>query len=131
MFNHPGKRRVTALALFCDLTVTPERSSGCHIEITSPYARRTPLFAHPAFIKNLRPGTDILEAMVNSSDEIQIITDPAWPSRNAPEHPTKDNKTEKIGGRGVDEGQWTNLLPAPGGLTTTFSSRDSGPSLQT
>ena len=113
---------MTALALFGNLTVTPERSSGYHIEIPSPYARRIPLFTHPALIKKPKPGTDILDEMVNFSDEIQIITDPAWPSRNAPEfketlfdHPTKDNTSEKIGGGGVDEGQWIELTPSARG----------------
>ena len=110
---------MTALALFGDLTVTPERSHGYHVGIPSPYVRRIPLFTHPKLIEKPAPGSDILERMVNFSDELQIINDPVWPSRNAPkvretlfERPAKGDSSEKIGGGGLDEGQWVELAPS-------------------
>jgi len=113
---------VTALALFGDLTVTPERSFGHHVKIPSPYARRIPLFTHPALMGRPTAGAEILEDIVNFGDELQTVTDPVWPSRNAPEvretlfeHPTKGNTSEKIGGGGVDEGRWVELTPSARG----------------
>jgi len=66
-----------------------------------------------------RPGADILEAIINFGDELQTVIDPVCSSRNAPEvretlfeHPTSGNRSEKIGGGGVDEGRWTELAPS-------------------
>jgi len=113
---------VTALALFGDLTITPERSFGHHIEIPSPYARRLPIFTHPALMERPRPGAEILEAIVNFGDEVQTVIDPVRSSRNAPEvretlfeHPTSGSRSEKIGGGGVTEGRWTELAPSARG----------------
>ena len=72
-----GKLRVTALGLFGDLTVTPERSLGRHIEIPSPYARRIPPFSHPALVKKQKAGAEILEAVINFCDQLQTVGDPA------------------------------------------------------
>jgi len=121
-FRQEGKLRVTTLALFGDLTVTPERSLGYHVEIPSPYARRIPLFTHPALIEKPKPGVEILEAVINFGDELQTVIDPAWPSRNAPavretffEHPAGGNASEKMGGGGADEGRWVELTPSARG----------------
>ena len=62
------------------------------------------------------------EDIVNFGSQLQTAVDPAWPSRNAPEvremlfeHPANGNKSEKVGGGGVDEGRWVVLTPSERG----------------
>ena len=73
-------------------------------------------------MKKPKPGEEILEAIVNFSDELRTVIDPVWPSRNAPkvretlfEHLAGGDSSEKIGGGGVDEGRWTELTPSSRG----------------